>query len=74
MRGNDLGVGPIGWVNDDLRDWGADRQGVDVLREISELGFHGTEMSYRFPLDPGGTRPGAGCRLPLDQLHGARIP
>lgn len=52
MSGNLLGVGPIGWVNDDLRDWGADRDGRDVLEEISGLGFHGTEMSYRFPQDP----------------------
>ncbi len=47
-----VGVGPIGWVNDDLRDWGADRLGEDVMREIQEAGFDGTEMSYRFPQDP----------------------
>ena len=52
MSRNLLGVGPIGWVNDDLRDWGADRQGEDVLREIAGIGFDGTEMSYRFPSDP----------------------
>lgn len=53
MKRNPVGVGPIGWVNDDLRDWGADRDGDDVLREISEIGFDGTEMSYRFPAEPG---------------------
>ncbi len=52
MNGNRLAVGPIGWVNDDLRDWGADREGAEVLQEISDLGFHGTEMSYRFPQEP----------------------
>ncbi len=51
MRDNLIGVGPIGWVNDDLRDWGADRAGEDVLREIAAIGFDGTEMSYRFPQD-----------------------
>lgn len=49
---NLLGVGPIGWVNDDLRDWGADRSGTEVLQEISALGLSGTEMSYRFPQEP----------------------
>jgi len=52
VSGNPVGVGPIGWVNDDLRDWGAERSGADVLREISDCGFDGTEMSYRFPQEP----------------------
>ena len=56
MSGNLLGVGPIGWVNDDLRDWGAGRDGLEVLRDISELGFHGTEMSYSFPQEPADLR------------------
>lgn len=55
-RGNPVGVGPIGWVNDDLRDWGADRLGDDVMREIAELGYDGTEMSYRFPQEPAALR------------------
>lgn len=49
---NPLGVGPIGWVNDDLRDWGAERSGEEVMAEIAGLGLNGTEMSYRFPQDP----------------------
>lgn len=52
MTGNPVGVGPIGWINDDLRDWGAGRSGTEVMREIAEIGFAGTEMSYRFPQDP----------------------
>lgn len=53
MSRNLLGVGPIGWVNDDLRDWGADRDGQEVMSEIAAIGFDGTEMSYRFPSEPG---------------------
>ena len=52
MSHNLLGVGPIGWVNDDLRDWGADRDGQEVMAEIAAIGFDGTEMSYRFPPEP----------------------
>jgi inosose dehydratase len=47
-----LGVGPIGWVNDDLREWGADTPTERVLAEMAAAGFEGTEMSYRFPADP----------------------
>lgn len=53
MSGHLFGVGPIGWVNDDLRDWGAERSGDEVMREIAASGFDGTEMSYRFPAEPG---------------------
>jgi inosose dehydratase len=47
-----IGVGPIGWVNDDLRAWGADTPTAQVLDEIAAAGFAGTEMSYRFPSEP----------------------
>lgn len=47
-----LGIGPIGWVNDDLRHWGANTPGEQVLREIAAAGYAGTERSYRFPDDP----------------------
>jgi inosose dehydratase len=51
-----IGVGPIGWVNDDLREWGADTPTAQVLAEIAAAGFAGTEMSYRFPAGPAALR------------------
>ncbi len=51
-----IGVGPIGWVNDDLREWGADTPTSQVLAEMAAAGFAGTEMSYRFPADPQAAR------------------
>ena len=47
-----VGVGPIGWVNDDLREWGAETPGTQVMDEIAAAGFAGTEMSYKYPQDP----------------------
>lgn len=47
-----VGVGPIGWVNDDLREWGAGTPAPQVMAEIARAGFAGTEMSYTFPKDP----------------------
>jgi inosose dehydratase len=47
-----LGIGPIGWANDDIREWGGHRSGQEIMREISEAGYEGTEMSYTFPQDP----------------------
>src|SRR5690554_2170704 len=53
---NRVGIGPIGWVNDDLRDWGGERSGDEVLGEIASLGYEGTEMSYRFAREPAGLK------------------
>jgi inosose dehydratase len=47
-----VGIGPIGWVNDDIRGWGSDYSGERVMREMAELGYEGSEMSYKYPQDP----------------------
>lgn len=47
-----IGIGPIGWANDDLRGWGPERTGDDIMREIAEAGYEGSEMSYTYPQAP----------------------
>ncbi|GMU56933.1 MAG: inosose dehydratase [Candidatus Xenobia bacterium] len=47
-----LGIAPIGWANDDLRDWGAERTGPEIMAEVARAGYAGSEMSYTYPSDP----------------------
>ncbi|HEX7022750.1 MAG TPA: myo-inosose-2 dehydratase [Trueperaceae bacterium] len=47
-----VGIGPIGWANDDIRAWGRGTPGETIMRQMAELGFEGSEMSYTFPQDP----------------------
>ena len=47
-----VGIGPIAWLNDDLREWGQDFSVDRVLDEIAAAAYQGTEMSYAFPRDP----------------------
>ena len=49
---NKIGIGPIGWVNDDIRGWGPGFTGDEVMRDMAELGFDGSEMSYTYPQAP----------------------
>lgn len=49
---NPIGIGPIGWVNDDIRGWGPGYSADRVMREMAELGYEGSEMSYTYPQDP----------------------
>jgi inosose dehydratase len=50
---NRIGIGPIGWVNDDIRGWGPGFTGDEVMRDMAELGYEGSEMSYTYPQEPG---------------------
>lgn len=45
-------IGPIGWANDDLRGWGPAYSGEQIMREMAEAGYVGSEMSYLYPQDP----------------------
>ncbi len=47
-----LGVSPIGWSNDDLRDLGADISLQQCLSEAREIGFTGVELGHKFPREP----------------------
>jgi inosose dehydratase len=43
------GVSPIAWINDDMPELGGDTPLNDVLRDIAEIGFSGTELGGAFP-------------------------
>lgn len=47
-----VGIGPIGWVNDDIRTWGAGTPGTQVMAEMAKAGYVGSEMSYSYPQAP----------------------
>lgn len=51
-----VGIGPIGWVNDDIRTWGAGTSGLQVMAEMAAAGYAGSEMSYSYPQEPGELR------------------
>lgn len=44
-----LGIAPIGWANDDIRTWGGERSGVEIMAEVARAGYRGSEMSYTYP-------------------------
>jgi len=47
-----IGVNPIGWSNDDLRELGGATPLETCLREAREAGFEGVELGHKFPRDP----------------------
>lgn len=51
-----VGIGPIGWVNDDIRGWGPEYTAARVMSEMSELGYAASEMSYVYPQEPAALR------------------
>lgn len=44
-----IGVNPIGWNNDDLRDLGDEYSADDYLSEGAEIGFAGFELGHKLP-------------------------
>ena len=48
-----VGVNPIAWSNDDLRELGADISLQRCLREAKEAGFQGIELGHKFPRTTG---------------------
>lgn len=46
-----LGIHPINWVGEDVKEHGDDYTYEQVLTDISSLGFEGTEMSRKFPTE-----------------------
>jgi len=47
-----FGVSPIAWINDDMPELGGDTPLDSVLKDISEIGFAGSELGGKFPRDP----------------------
>src|SRR5580700_8444610 len=52
-----LGISPIGWSNDDLRELGGDTALETCLAEARLAGFQGIELGNKFPRDPAVLRP-----------------
>lgn len=47
-----IGIHPINWVGEDVKEHGDSYTYDQVMHEISSLGFSGTEVSRKFPKDP----------------------
>ncbi|TYP74094.1 myo-inosose-2 dehydratase [Paenibacillus methanolicus] len=47
-----IGVHPINWVGEDVREHGADTTYETILDDIRRLGLTGTEMGRKYPQDP----------------------
>jgi inosose dehydratase len=52
-----LGVNPIIWSNDDMRELGGDIPLETCLAQAREIGFEGMELGHKFPRDPRLLRP-----------------
>lgn len=46
-----LGIHPINWVGEDVREHGADTPFETIVNDIAALGLTGTEMGRKFPAD-----------------------
>ncbi len=52
-----LGINPIGWSNDDLRDLGGETPLETCLAETKLAGYDGIELGHKFPRDAAVLRP-----------------
>lgn len=51
-----LGISAINWVNENPELFEDRYSGEEIVRDMSELGYEGTEMSRKFPRDPDALR------------------
>jgi len=56
-----LGINPIGWSNDDLRELGGETPLETCLAEARSAGFAGIELGHKFPRDAATLGPILGC-------------
>ncbi|GGH72719.1 inosose dehydratase [Paenibacillus silvae] len=47
-----LGIHPINWVGEDVKEHGDDTTCAQILDDIQRLGLTGTEMGRKYPTDP----------------------
>ena len=47
-----LGVSPLSWTNDVLKDLGGDIPLEVCLKDAAEIGYEGMELGRKFPKDP----------------------
>ncbi len=52
-----LGISPLSWTNDVLKDLGDEVPLEECLRDASEIGYEGVELGRKFPKDPKVLRP-----------------
>jgi inosose dehydratase len=52
-----LGISPLSWTNDVLKDLGDEIPLETCLRDASEIGYEGVELGRKFPKDPKVLRP-----------------
>jgi myo-inosose-2 dehydratase len=52
-----LGINPIGWSNDDLRELGGETPLETCLAEARLAGYDGVELGHKFPREAGALRP-----------------
>ncbi len=52
-----LGISPLSWTNDVLKDLGDEIPLEECLREAAEIGYEGVELGRKFPRDPQVLRP-----------------
>ncbi|EGF89389.1 rhizopine catabolism protein mocC [Asticcacaulis biprosthecium C19] len=64
-----FGVSPIAWINDDMPELGGDTPLDSVLKDITEVGFAGSELGGAFPKDPAELKSVLG-RFNLDLVGG----
>ena len=47
-----IGVHPINWTNDDMKDLGDEYSFEDIINQAQEAGYEGIELGRKFPTDP----------------------
>jgi len=47
-----IGISPINWVNDDMHDLGDRISFEQIIDDMADLGFEGTELGRKYPRDP----------------------
>ena len=68
-----LGIAPINWSNDDLRDLGGDTPLDRCLSEMAAAGYQGTELGHKFPTEAAALEAVLkGASFPLSLALGAR--
>lgn len=47
-----LGIAPIAWCNDDMPELGGETTFEQIIKEMAEAGFQGSEVGNKYPKDP----------------------
>ncbi|MEX2755381.1 MAG: myo-inosose-2 dehydratase [Candidatus Sigynarchaeota archaeon] len=47
-----LGIAPIAWCNDDMPELGGETTFEQIIKEMAEAGYQGSEVGNKYPKDP----------------------